>query len=328
MARRRESAFSAAEGGTVLKALIIFFSQTGNTRKIAECIQEGITEVTNHCDVRLLTEVDEASLSDYDLVGIGSPVFYYREPFHVGDFLQALPDLNGQRWFVFCTHGNVIGNFFPSVTEQLNEKHAAVVGWYNSYAHITVPFYPRPSYTSGHPDRHDLDKARAFGREIARRCTALGEQPIDPLGAPYPVSSEEWHQEGERLTRDFLARVTPKLGIDAETCIQCHECEENCPVDGIDVEVDPPRIQNPCIYCWRCVNVCPTLSIAADWEPLVLMAPANYARYRNELDRAAARGEFRWLIDPEIIDCSDPLYKQRERETRAAPKTHDDPDRK
>ncbi len=47
---------------------------------------------------------------------------------------------------------------------------------------------------------------------------------------------------------------------------------------------------------------------------IVSMAPEHYARYRKELDKVSARGEFRWLVDPETIDCGDPLYKQRERE--------------
>ncbi|MGD8892783.1 MAG: 4Fe-4S binding protein [Desulfobacterales bacterium] len=108
----------------------------------------------------------------------------------------------------------------------------------------------------------------------------------------------------------------PKFSINNETCIQCHECEENCPVQGIDIEAEPPRIQDPCIYCWRCVTICPTLSLEADWEPLVAMAPANYARYKKELDKVTARGEFRWLIDPETIVFDDPLYKQRQREIK------------
>jgi hypothetical protein len=50
---------------------------------------------------------------------------------------------------------------------------------------------------------------------------------------------------------------------------------------------------------------------------LVDMAPDNYARYKQALKDAEARGEFRWLIDPESMNYSDPLYKQREREVKA-----------
>jgi flavodoxin/NAD-dependent dihydropyrimidine dehydrogenase PreA subunit len=305
-----------------MKALIIVFSQTGNTRRIAERIYDGITRVTGHCDIKPLSDAGVALLPEYDLVGLGSPVFYYKEPFNVRDFLEALPALNGQHWFVFCTHGNVIGNFFPSVTERLKEKGAKVIGCHNSYASITVPFYPRPSYTSGHPDRHDLEKARAFGTEVANRSSEIVTRQSDPANVPYPVSSKEWIQDSTRLTREILEQVLPKLSINMDTCIGCRECEQNCPVQGIDVEAAPPRIQTPCIYCWRCVNVCPTLSIGAEWESLVRMAPTNYARYRKELDKAAARGEFRWLVDPKIIDFNDPLFKQRERLVKATRATN------
>jgi Fe-S-cluster-containing hydrogenase component 2 len=102
-----------------------------------------------------------------------------------------------------------------------------------------------------------------------------------------------------------------------ETCIRCHECEEQCPVDGIDIEAEPPRIQSPCVYCWNCAKICPTLAIEADWDMLVAMAPDNYAQYREALDEAAARGEFRWLVDPGSMNFDDPLYKQRRRELEA-----------
>lgn len=299
-----------------MKTLIIYFSQTGNTRRIAECIRSGITEVASRCDMNSLSDTDGKLLSDYDLVGIGSPVFYYKEPFHVRDFIEALPELNGQHWFVFCTHGNIIGNFFPSITEVLKQRGAAVIGFHNSYADITVPFYPKPSYTSGHPDSQDLAQAKAFGREIAERSRDVTNRQFDPDTLTYAVSSEEWIEDSTRLTREALGQVLPKLGINPDTCIQCHECENNCPVQGIDVEADPPRIQNPCIYCWRCVNICPTLSIGTDWDFLIRMAPSNYARYKKELDKVTEKGEFRWLIDPKTIDFDAPLCKQREQEIK------------
>ncbi|MBI4768792.1 MAG: 4Fe-4S binding protein [Deltaproteobacteria bacterium] len=299
-----------------MKTLLLYFSQTGNTEKVAKSIQDGIRDAEGLCDLIVLKEFDPALLAEYDLVGLGSPVFYYKEPFNVQDFIEGLPELNGQHWFVFCTHGNVIGNFFPSIIEKLKKKGALVIGFHNSYANITLPFYPRPSYTSGHPDLIDLEQARAFGRKIGKLSPQIKNQESELIDLSCPVSSEEWNQDSRMLTRETLEKILPKLSINPETCIQCRECEENCPVHGIDIEEDPPRIQTPCIYCWHCVNICPTLSIEADWEPLVRMAPANYSRYKKELDEVTERGEFRWLIDPELIDLNDPFYKQRQRETK------------
>ncbi|MFZ1986513.1 MAG: EFR1 family ferrodoxin [Desulfatitalea sp.] len=299
-----------------MKALIICFSQTGNTRKIAERISAGIAATGTQCDLKPLDEVDATLPADYDLVGLGAPVFYYQAPFHVRDFMAALPPQNGRHWFVFCTHGNVIGNFFPSVGSQLGARGAKVIGYYNSYADITYPFYPRPSYTSGHPDADDLARAERFGTLMVVESTRFRAQPDAPLPAPLPVSSDDWIKESHHITPERLAKMMPKLSLDADTCIQCRLCEEECPVHGIDITSDPPRLQTPCIFCWRCVNICPTLSITADWRQLVAMAPANYARYKQELDKVTARGEFRWLIDPQMIVFDNPLFKQREREIK------------
>ncbi len=296
-----------------MKALVIYFSQTGNTRRIAKCIQGGIMDVTGHCDITNLNDVDAKLLPDYNIVGIGCPVFYYKEPFNVRDFIDSLPKLEGQQWFIFCTHANVIGNIFPSMTKRLKEKGVTVTGFHNTYASLTVPYYPSPSFTTGHPDEYDFEQAKAFGREIAERSPQITNPDSNLIPAPNPVSSEEWVQEGDMLTAEYLDQVMPKLSIDMEKCTQCHSCENNCPVQGIDIEADPPRIQTPCIYCWRCVNICPTLAVSANWDKLVSIAPTYYARYRKVLDEAAARSEFRWLIDPETINCDDPLYKQRAR---------------
>lgn len=297
-----------------MKTLLIYFSQTGNTRTIAESIRRGILDVTNHCDIRTIDNIEAKSLFGYDLIGIGSPVFFYKEPFNVRDFIEALPEQDGRHWFIFCTHGNIVGNFFPSMIQLLEEKGATVIACHNSYANITVPFYPRPSYTSGHPDAYDLEQAQAFGKNIAMLSSEIRNQGNLPISLTYPVSSEEWLEEGKRLTREVLKEMLPKHHFNAETCIQCYECEDHCPVQGIDIKIDPPRLQEPCIYCWRCINICPTLSITADWGPLLAMAPTNYLRYKKELDKVAKNGKFRWLVDPETIDCTDPLYKQRERD--------------
>jgi flavodoxin/ferredoxin len=299
-----------------IKTLIISFSQTGNTEKIGRRIQEGVINTTGQCDFIPLNEIDISSLKTYDLIGIGSPVFFYKEPFNVRDFITFLPDLNGQNWFVFCTHGNVIGNFFPSVASRLKNKNANVIGYFHSYAGITVPYYPEFSYTSGHPDSHDLEQATIFGHTIADLSPKIkdGTSPLIPT--PEPVSSEEWIKESQILSEDYLKQVTPKFTYSPDTCIKCYKCRDNCPVDGIDIEKTPVLLQDPCIFCYRCITICPTLSINANWKTYIERAPSNYKRYKRELDRATEKGEFRWLVDPDIVDVSDSLIEQRERELK------------
>lgn len=299
-----------------MNALIVCFSQSGNTLKISEQIAEGIRKAGSICSLESLENIDRGLLLTYDLVGLGSPVFYYKEPFNVADFIESLPQLNGQKWFVFCTHGNVLGNFFPSVSEKIRKKGADIVGFYHSYAEITVPYYPKPSFTSGHPDITDLSDAQLFGRKLPDLIHKYNAAEKEIITGPPPKSSKEWIKEANRLTRNALEELLPRLSLDTAGCIKCYKCEKNCPVGGIDIENEPPRIQNPCIYCWRCVNVCPTLSITADWDYIVNLAPPNFVRYRRELEKAAVLGDFRWLIDPQKIRFDDPLYKQRRRELK------------
>ena len=62
--------------------------------------------------------------------------------------------------------------------------------------------------------------------------------------------------------------------------------------------------------------VCPEIAIDAvdsNWGMLKETIPENYEIYRKRLDAAAARGKFRWLLDPDSIDYEDNMLEQRRR---------------
>ncbi len=295
-----------------MKTLIICFSQTGNTHKVAERIQAGIKSASGHCELVDLASVDASRLIEYDLVGLGCPVFYYQEPFNVRDFIKKLPPLDGRQWFIFCTHGSIMGVTLNNMAEGLRAKGISVVGHHDTYADGTLPFYPYPTLTTGHPDATDLAEAEAFGKKIAQASVRIAQGDAS-LIADIEAVPEDWVRTASFLNQEFLDQSMPKLSINPDKCTHCGECSAACPCGGIDAEAEPPRIQQPCVYCYYCAKLCPALAIEADWDTLVAMAPQNYARYREALDDAAARGKFRWLVDPDTMNFDDPLYKQRER---------------
>ena len=58
-----------------MKAIIAYFSLTGNTRKVAQAIHKGMGQLVEQCDMATVKEVDIRRLADYDLIGVGSPVW-------------------------------------------------------------------------------------------------------------------------------------------------------------------------------------------------------------------------------------------------------------
>jgi flavodoxin len=135
-----ESAHSAKTGAGSTKVLIVYYSLTGNTRSIAEMIREKtggegfeIETVKNYpadyseCIEEAKRELQKRELpalkksppdmSSYNLILVGSPVWWYTVSTPVMNFLiQA--DFAGMEVSAFCTHEGGVGKFFPHFKEQ------------------------------------------------------------------------------------------------------------------------------------------------------------------------------------------------------------------
>ena len=87
-----------------MKTLIIYYSQTGNTRKIAHAIHKGMSKTADQCDIFPLKTVNPDDLKDYDLIGIGSPIWFADTP-NIILWLDGIPYQQGKHAFFFNTHG-------------------------------------------------------------------------------------------------------------------------------------------------------------------------------------------------------------------------------
>ena len=89
-----------------MKALVTYYSQTGNTEKLARAIYEAI-----HVEKKLLPIEELKSIEGYDIIFVGFPVHAHGVPAKLLPFFKSLPD--GQKIALFCTHGSLRGGHLP-----------------------------------------------------------------------------------------------------------------------------------------------------------------------------------------------------------------------
>jgi len=89
-----------------MKALVTYYSQTGNTEKLARAIYDAI-----HFEKEVLPIRDVQDSRGYDIIFVGFPVQAHSAPSAVHSFLKNLPER--QPIALFCTHGSIRGGHLP-----------------------------------------------------------------------------------------------------------------------------------------------------------------------------------------------------------------------
>lgn len=249
------------------KSLIVYFSQGGTTARVAEHIATGLRSTAHHVDLFNLKDGRPPDPTGYDLLGIGSPTYYFRPPFNVMDYLNRLPNLGEIPTFVFVLHGTYRGDSGNDIRHALDKKGTQDLGYFHCRGadHYLGYLKERYLFSPDHPTDEELAQAEAFGREVAARLA----------GKQY-AKSENDHPTAlvyrlERfLTNRWLVRqIYSKLfRVEAENCAACGDCMEQCPTGNITENKDGHPVWGcNCLLCLTCEMICPEEAItsAVDW---------------------------------------------------------------
>jgi flavorubredoxin len=99
-------------------ALVIYWSKTGNTEKVAKAIEQGLTESGLQVTVKKPEDAEALDYFDYDLVCIGCPSYSWHPPEPMTNFLKkkfaqyrqngrikpSAPKVPGKNALVFVTY--------------------------------------------------------------------------------------------------------------------------------------------------------------------------------------------------------------------------------
>jgi flavodoxin len=149
-------------GVKVMKTLIIYVSiYQSNTYEIAKTIAEPLDAILFEPE-----NVDINNLKDYDLIGLGSGIYWGRFYKRLRKFIKKLPALQGKKVFLFGTNGH--GELpSKSLEKILQKKGFNLIGKFSCPGYNTFflsHFMGRVN--KGKPDTADYQRAREFAGSL------------------------------------------------------------------------------------------------------------------------------------------------------------------
>ena len=178
-----------------MKFLVTYFTQTNNTKMIAEAMYE-ILSANSEVDIDTVRRVDLDSLDDYNLVFVGAPCHDSDLAPPVKGFLEKLPKSPKFKLVGFFTHATYLpdgterkqelydqwaGRCIPTFENACRNKNVELLGIFHCMAKASEPiehFIHQEIITDEdewneylpelreHPDSTDIENAKKFAQEM------------------------------------------------------------------------------------------------------------------------------------------------------------------
>jgi len=165
-----------------MKVLVTYYSETGNTEKVARAIYEGIQKAEK--DISPIQETSHVEA--YDLIFCGFPVHASSVPHNVETFLKSIPQ--GKQVAIFATHGSLrMGQLATAAFDYAASllSKAKAIGTFGCRGKVKTDLLEvlakKPEHRAwaeeargafAHPDEADLEDAKEFAKKMMKKAFA------------------------------------------------------------------------------------------------------------------------------------------------------------
>jgi flavodoxin len=180
------------------KALVVYWSKTGNTKKVALAIKEGLEAAGVEVDVKKPEEAADVDYFDYDLVCVGSPSYQFHPVKPITDFLKSkltsyrnqgrvkvtAPKVPEKNALIFCTYSGPhtgiaeatpAGKYMAQFFEHLG--FTVIAEWYvlsEFHGSLENSTQGRMGNIRGKPTEEDLLKIKEDTERLAKKYLVQG----------------------------------------------------------------------------------------------------------------------------------------------------------
>ena len=100
-----------------MKPCVLYFSRTGNTKRMAEAISD-----STKAPVFDITSFEPSVVENFDMLIIGTPVEGFRPTKEILAFIERLPKAEGKKAILFCTYALWKASTFKVLAKELSKK--------------------------------------------------------------------------------------------------------------------------------------------------------------------------------------------------------------
>ncbi|HOV21315.1 MAG TPA: NAD(P)H-dependent oxidoreductase [bacterium] len=154
------------------KVVIIYSSKTGNTKKMAESIYDGVKEIIQNVELKSITDIKVDDLLTADGIIVGSPTYFGLVCSEIKKFFDEsvvhFGKLEGKVGGAFASSANIAGGNETTILGllQMMLVHGMVI-----QGNISSGHYGPVSV--GFPDKNVLNECRAYGKKIGKLVKKL-----------------------------------------------------------------------------------------------------------------------------------------------------------
>jgi flavodoxin I len=142
------------------KVLVIYYSRSGNTEKMANAVAEGAKSIQN-VDVDLSYHIEAEELASYDAILVGTPTYNAQMPI---DFKNLFEDVTTKKLDL----KNKIGSAFGSYGWSGEAPQAVIEILKKLEMHVVEP----PLRAKYKPDQQALDACIDLGKRLAKQLSS------------------------------------------------------------------------------------------------------------------------------------------------------------
>lgn len=245
------------------RAAIFYFSGTGNTWWVSECIRRHLADRGILSTAHSIEELDKAQiaalLEENDIAGFGYPIYGSDVPVPMKTFFKGLSNGEGRLAFVFCTQWLWSGDGARAGAEFLRRKGYSI-RWAE---HFLMPNNLSVTVTKLVPYTNHAGKIERIKTRAQKRVQVFVERIVKdrPYVRGFGAAAEFFGSCQRVPFQKTFERWQNDIGFNHTRCINCRWCVKLCPANNLEEKEGRYQAKGGCILCMRCYNFCPVSAI-------------------------------------------------------------------